>query len=468
MGCAASTISDNSEPRGISELLLAPFQAPQGDTTRELLIAIDPSLACEKAAEFSREFDALPGCIRRSLANLQTFSATAFAEACTRPLSLISWLTAGAAAQTIGHGFDHFPSLLGALCRAVRKQGASAQLRKVDTLQFLHMQLQPSGALFRVAVSRPLLVIALCLSALTYNVSLSKTLSKNRSQTTGGAPMNRAGSTSRTRSAGIGRRRSTLHTTKVEAAMHFLSSTAYLQAWPPAARLELLAAVLSINKVGDPTHFSAMINSEAIDSMSDQKDECLLKGTLIMASHSHMMRKLAFHRAWCVQTAGDLQGCSVSAAGDDFVYCFGVDDTESERFVRAHSWVLKHIIIPFAAFWARLAVVPSAQAVCRSVERLQQTYEDSLRQKLSARGGSSSGRRSGPSMRKVLLGKSRKVLAKTDAVSTGLCPLLQGNRAGVEIPYDSVAMLSVCKMYNVNADELLYVRRMAKKNHIAV
>jgi len=241
-------------------------------------------------------------------------------------------------------------------------------------------------------------------------------------------------------------------------AKQFLLSTAYVQAWPEAERAELLSIVGQLNEVSSPTTFGKILNQQVVLLLAD-RDLFLLQTTLVVASHSHIMRKFQTHLAWCEQMFRKLEGLPISVDGEtDF--CFGVEEAEtpSQRFAESQNWVILHIILPFVRMWAQIAEVPEAQALSRKVERLAGTYDMMCVRQVADIDAMRANIHSTVPVRKLIEdmgttkpGKDSDVLAS--------CPLVNGNEKHVEIPYDSMGMLSVCKMYNINVDELLYVRR---------
>jgi hypothetical protein len=439
MGCTASVSAEHAHTRpasGVSESVVLPLTKDIDDA--------GPT----KLQELITEVGALPPALLRSFTDLQAFNAGAVVEASSRPLSLISFIAVREAASSLGYGLEYLPSLLGALSRCIRKQGSHAQLQRLNTLQFLHQQQQPTGALHRLSRDKPQFILAVCLAALTYDVpGLAKPV-KNASKLSTNTGTATVGLLARRRTTAQGQ----------ATAKQFLLSTAYVQAWPEAERAELLSIVGQLNEVSSPTTFGKILNQQIIVLLAD-RDLFLLQTTLVVASHSHIMRKFQTHLTWCEQMFRKLEGLPISIDGEtDF--CFGVEEAEtpSPRFAESQNWVILHIILPFVRMWAQAAEVPEAQALSRKVERLAGTYDmmrvrqvadiDAMRANIQS---TVPVRKSNEDMGTTKPGKDSDLLAS--------CPLVNGNKKQIEIPYDSMGMLSVCKMYNINVDELLYVRR---------
>lgn len=439
MGCTASVSAEYAHTRsasGVSESVVLPLPEDNDDA--------GPT----KLQELITEVDALPLALLRTFTDLQTFNAGAVVEASSRPLSLISFVAVREAATSLGFGLEHLPSLLGALSRCIRKQGSHAQLQKLFTLQFLHHQQQPTGALYRLSRDKPQFILAVCLAALTYDVpGLAVKLVKNASKLT---------TNTGTASVGLlGRRRTTA---QGQAVKQFLLSTAYVQAWPEAERAELLSLVGQLNEISSPTTFGKIMNQQVVMLLAN-RDLFLLQTTLLVASYSHLTRKFKTHLAWCEQMFVKMEGLPISVDGEtDF--CFGVEeaDSPSQRFAESQNWVILHIILPFVRMWAQIAEVPEAQALSRKVERLAGTYDMMCVRQVADIDAIRANIHSTVPVRKLIEDLSTTKPGKYSDVLAS-CPLVNGNEKQIEIPYDSMGMLSVCKMYNINVDELLYVRR---------
>eukprot|EP00873_Tetraselmis_striata_P027121 jgi/Tetstr1/447385/TSEL_034821.t1 len=321
MGCTASV--PRHKPAGVGE---STSDDVESNTASSL----------HKLHELALEVQLLPKAIARSFVDLRGFNADRLVAANSRPLSLLSFITLREVAAEVGYGYEVLPSLLGALSRCIRKQGAAARMQKLQTIQFLHTQLQPGGGLARLRAQQPVAVVALCLSALTYDATrLSK-------------PVKRGSTASFTaRSASVSRHRSTAQGQVVR---QFLLSTAYVRAWPEAERSRLLSLVGQINgAVGNPATLGNMLENEPLLLMSDH-DLLLLQTTLMVASNSHILRTFKTQTVWCDLMFEKLRGTSVSL-DEEAKFCFSPGDAASQRFARSHSWVLRHVVLPFVA-WA--------------------------------------------------------------------------------------------------------------------
>mmetsp|Transcript_35861 Transcript_35861/g.64038 ORF Transcript_35861/g.64038 Transcript_35861/m.64038 type:complete len:517 (-) Transcript_35861:586-2136(-) len=483
------------------------------------------------------EFDSLSETARRKLADLRSFSARDFAENSRRPLSVVSFTILQRAAEELGHGLEHLPSLLGHLSRSSRKQGLGSQRHQLNVLQFLYCQQQPGGVLERAP---PLQIIAITLCALALEVKHFRNVNRTRSALSAGPKRDLDKGRTMSRDASLsggsissiagnnGSGRLVLYEPMTFST--FMLRSAYVRSFPEGKRAALLQLVKKLYSVTDTSKFQELLNGERLFPLLtlDDRDVFLLQTTLLVASNSHLFRRFDEHTAWCKKRVADLQRQVVCPNGDSV---FAFDSPDSVRFAKSHYWVLQYIMVPFLEMWARITAAanthdnnatttaqelvrlalhrmapykiivtsplnvavlnqdnkvpasssssitnqllrcgtyPSNGAACRdgrknTALKLSATFQRSHR--------SDAGLRFSPAPPEAVAMSSETTARKGDdggywqgpfssSINRGLpCPLLDQNKSETEIPYDSVGMLSVCRMYNINGSPLILSRR---------
>jgi len=413
-----------------------------------------PIAGGRKLQEYVEEAEGLPPKLLTNLASLQKFDATELQAATNRPLSLLAFLVMRPAGEALGTaGLPYLPNLLGILGRIIRKEGSALQLRKLYVVQFLYSETQSGGCLYGLLKGDPLSVIAICLSALTYDVagvSKATACSSSHRQTTFESAVSIGNDSSR-RST-LPRRQSTDRTTaniaQTRAVRSLLVQTAYFRALPCGEATRLLSLVSEINEVGDPNTLQAMLNREEAMQLAGSEAH-VLQATLVVAANSHLMRKFKVHLNWCTHRMTALQNSTIKSDGVS-VFAFPPGDHTNTRFAKSHVWTIDNVILPFMCMWARMVGGTNAKRLCHAASRTGRTYE--MTYKAPAFG-------LGPGA--IHTSVPVRLKAETSPVQLMIdsgnirCPLVAWNRDGVAIPEDVNGMLSVCRMYNINAEYVL-------------
>jgi len=456
-------------------------------------------IAISRREELLQELGTLPPRLSKSLTSIHDFDADALLTATSRPAAVLSMLM-------LGPALDGYPvllaSLLDRLDRYVRRAGKKFQRHKVFTLQFIYCQFQPGGCLHRLIQQAPELVTAICLSALTFDVGgIRLQFAKHHRQPSKAVATRKLadGRGKRPqRASDTVERRLTVTKSQALAVRHVLAGSSYFRGLPEAESTRLLDAVAEISRVSDPNLFKQMLNNEKIMCLSAQPDTHLLQATLMVAKNSHILRTFTVHQSWCEYTLEkSQQSVVVASANVSHAFDFSPADGSSRRFARCHAWVIDNIMLPFLEMWARMAGGDQSQRLCLAAARTARTYDlaacttttaTSVTDASSDDSGVNKSRR--PSLLSFAISDIRhstnpielktqparlsasrsfsSLSTSTEHVATfnseTPCPLLNaGNRnhcvQRARIPKDTAGLLSVCKMYNINAEEILLYRK---------
>lgn len=450
MGCASSIVelsalSLGGFPIGESADSARNISVPErGSTTSTNSASTTASMTSPQSSATQRTVDGflselshLSPKVRASLTDLKLFSAGSFSEETSRPLSLVGLIAALPSASALGE-VEHLPSLIGSLARCVRRRGKGAQLRTLEAVQFIYSQCQEGGALHDLQETHPTHVLATCLCCLLPPDTEALMFLRRRTPQIGNnglvlrTPKHQDGSTLRVSA-------STRHSLGL---IEVLRSSAYFKTLSDNQRASLLGSIMQLGHMHAPKAVTEVLESEAVMKLANENTQAmfLAQVTLLVGLRSHPLRTFTTLAEWCASAIADRQSVTVGVDGTaKFAFAPG-DESGSERFAQHHAWMLQYIIGPLFHLWARLAA--NAELPTQLCKSLAKTIE-SCRVPLSENAT-----------------RSRLKFARHDApVSAAGCPLIRNNAAGVEIPYDTAGMLSVCAMYKINVDNMMFCRR---------
>lgn len=483
MGSSVSSLGGSPgtavERFGLSKRIISSQKAAQ-DGDAALLAPVSQSEGSQhpeagKFVDFQDEIDGLPDKLRASLLHLKGFNTKALMAASRRPISLLAFMTILPAVEQLDgmDGLKQLPNLLGILARLIRRSGSNMQQSKLCVVQFLYCETQPTGCLHYLLRDDPLGVLALCLAALTSGVTKVKDTVR-RAQTMSASisspdPPRERGHMSHqknnkttnsfggSKSSFTTNLRETAAVAQARAICVLLSRTAYFKTLPEKSGTRLLELVSEISHVADPNMLEIMLRNETLMQQSGRSERHLLQATLVVASHSHLFRKFKDdHLAWCANRATNLQNSAVTSDElTPFAFTPGDCHFASVRFSTSQVWTIENVMLPFTCLWARMVGGSRPKELCMAVARMARTYEMTYKapcmQSSAGPGGNALLHSSVPIRQfKSDAPPVEKMILSGDVK----CPFVDRCKGSVPLPEDVPGMLSVCRMYNVNAETL--------------